>query len=194
MKKTQRRPGGFWKWNRSDSDVLCACGCGEFISNRTAKNKAKGKTEGYRKGHCPLGEDGRKKITEATKGVPRPCMNGERNPNFGKGLWGEDNPNWQGGKKVNGYINGNPPKRNRKRDRELSRFIRERDGKCVLCGSTSRLHAHHIETWMEREDLRYDENNMVSLCIHCHTLADNAHHRERIKPILETYINELYGR
>lgn len=191
-KKLTRHEGGFWEWQRQLSDVECACGCGQYITNRSAREKRNGKPNGgYCHGHIWKGRT----LPEAAKQKMRENhadVSGEKNPNFGKGLFGEDNPNWQGGKKVNGYIHNNPPERNRKIDRDLGLYVIKRDGKCVLCGNTSRLHAHHIEPWMEIECLRYDEKNLVSLCVRCHTRADNAHHKERIKPMLKAYIETIY--
>lgn len=183
--------GTFRERAKALSDVECACGCGGFISNRAAKRKEKGLTAGYIKGHGWKG----KKLPEITKEKIRKNhvdYSGENNPNFGKGLFGEDNPNWQGGKTALYDKGHNQPGAGSRYDRDFKKNIRKRDGKCVLCGNTSRLHAHHIEPWMEREDLRYDERNCVTLCIRCHTRADNAHHKEEIKPMLVAYINELY--
>lgn len=183
--------GTFYDRQRQKSDILCKCGCGEYITNRAAKNVLKGKPNaGYCHGHIWKGRS----LTESAKQKMRENhadVSGDKNPNFGKGLHGESNPNWQGGKKVYGYIKNNPPQRNRKRDIILSREIINRDERCILCGNTSRLDAHHIEPWMEREDLRYNPLNLVTLCRSCHTRADNAHHKERIKPMLLAYITTL---
>jgi hypothetical protein len=189
----KKREGGFQKWQMELSEVQCACGCGQFISNRSAREKANGKPNGgYCQGHIwkgrTLPDSAKQKMKEN-----HADFSGPKNPNFGKGLFGEDNPNWQGGKKVYGYINNNPPLRNRKTDLELSRHVRERDSNCVMCGNTSHLHAHHIEPWMERIDLRYDPRNCVSLCRSCHMKADNKDHKERIKPMLLAYIESIYG-
>jgi len=191
-KKLIRHEGGFFEWQRQASSVLCKCGCGQFISNRSAKDLEKGKPNaGYCNGHIWKGrnlpEEAKQKMREN-----HADFNGEKNPNYGKGLFREANPNWQGGKKVDGYIKKNPPERNRLIDRAISKYVIERDGECVLCGNVSHLHAHHIEPWMERVDLRYGERNLVTLCRSCHTRADNAHHKERIKPLLEAYIKNYY--
>jgi 5-methylcytosine-specific restriction endonuclease McrA len=119
-------------------------------------------------------------------------VSGEKNPNYGKGFFGESNPNWQGGKKRNFYRCGNQPGVARKEDREFRRRIIDRDGSCILCRNTSRLLVHHIEPWVEREDLRFDEKNCLSLCIRCHARADNVHHKEATKPMLIAYIKSIY--
>ena len=46
--------------------------------------------------------------------------------------------------------------------------VKERDGKCVHCGSSNKLHAHHLKGWDEFPDLRYDLTNGISLCSSCH--------------------------
>lgn len=45
----------------------------------------------------------------------------------------------------------------------------ERAGfKCEDCGSTKRLHAHHIECYYKNNNLRSDLNNGIILCQSCH--------------------------
>lgn len=47
--------------------------------------------------------------------------------------------------------------------------VKERDGnKCLKCGSTFMLAAHHIIPWKENESLRFDISNGMSLCCSCH--------------------------
>ena len=69
------------------SDVECACGCGQFITTRSAQEKANGKPNGgYCKGHIwkgrPLLESAKQKMRANHADV-----SGEKNPNFGKGLF-----------------------------------------------------------------------------------------------------------
>ena len=183
-------PGTFGERQLASSDVLCACGCSGFISGRAKRAKEKGLTEGYIKGHTWKG----KSLPESAKEKMRTNhadVSGEKNPNFGKGLHGEDNPNWQGGKKRNFYKGGNQPEAARKHDREFRRRIIDRDKACVLCGNETRLLVHHIESWVDRKDLRQDETNCVTLCIRCHGRADNAHHKDLVKPMLLAYIETL---
>lgn len=49
----------------------------------------------------------------------------------------------------------------------------KRDGYiCALCRTRGvPLEANHIERWTDREDLRYDVNNGVTLCRPCHMLV-----------------------
>lgn len=51
------------------------------------------------------------------------------------------------------------------------RAIRKRDGKCQWCGKTDNLHAHHIVArggGSVKEWSKYEWNNGVTLCWHCH--------------------------
>lgn len=61
------------------------------------------------------------------------------------------------------------PERTRMRARRWADQVKDRDGrKCVECGSTDRLHAHHIVRWRDRPDLRYELSNGKTLCYSCH--------------------------
>ncbi len=188
--KWTKHDGGFWEWQKQKSSILCRCGCGEFITNRAAKNVEKGKPNaGYCYGHIWKGRS----LPESAKQKMRENhadFSGEKNPNYGGGLPGELNPNWQGGRKQR-YIKNNPPHRGNSKDKKFIRSVKERDGMCVLCGKISRLEAHHIEPYMESEELRYEIKNGVTLCKSCHLRADNKHHKDQTKPMLLAYINSL---
>lgn len=47
-------------------------------------------------------------------------------------------------------------------------MIKLRDGKCTECSSVYDLHAHHIKSFKDNENLRYDVNNGITLCGQCH--------------------------
>ena len=50
------------------------------------------------------------------------------------------------------------------------RSVKERDGnKCMICGKTENIHAHHIKPWKTNPELRYELSNGISLCSSCHT-------------------------
>ena len=40
--------------------------------------------------------------------------------------------------------------------------------RCVECGKTGRLNAHHIESWADYPAMRFDVNNGITLCVDCH--------------------------
>lgn len=51
---------------------------------------------------------------------------------------------------------------------EWSKAVRARDGKCVRCGSTDSLHAHHIKRKSEHPELALEVSNGETLCDTCH--------------------------
>lgn len=77
------------------------------------------------------------------------------------------NPNWRDGLGAE-----------RSRQRCLSRdgkwkrwadAVKDRDGRrCVRCGETKSIHAHHIQEWETAPDLRYELQNGETLCAGCH--------------------------
>lgn len=79
---------------------------------------------------------------------------------------GEDNPNWKGG---NPFVD---PDRNRYPSKAWIKAVKDRDArKCVECGATENLHAHHIKRWRDYPELRYDVSNGKTLCHPCHEAA-----------------------
>lgn len=81
-------------------------------------------------------------------------------------LLGAENPNWRGG-----LVNPNQRLRASHLSKDWSQKVRARDGKCVECGATGRLHAHHVKPWKHHPELRFDLNNGVTLCPACHQKA-----------------------
>lgn len=77
---------------------------------------------------------------------------------------GDENPNWRGG-----LVHPDKRLRASYQSKEWSKAVRERDGhKCVECGATGRLHAHHVKSWKGNEALRFDVSNGKTLCPPCH--------------------------
>ena len=50
----------------------------------------------------------------------------------------------------------------------FSRKILRRDGECLVCHSTDRLHAHHILPRSTHPHLAKDTSNGITLCSRCH--------------------------
>jgi hypothetical protein len=54
------------------------------------------------------------------------------------------------------------------KDFAWSVVVKERDKKCIHCGSDQDLHAHHIKQYKDHPELRYDVNNGITMCQTCH--------------------------
>ena len=98
---------------------------------------------------------------------------------------GENNPNW----------NSNLTDEERKHDRDLQRnkIIKWResvldrdDDTCQSCNVKSeKLEAHHIDSWKEHKDDRFNIDNGVTLCKTCHKACHSYH--KRCHHFLATY-------
>ena len=89
-------------------------------------------------------------------------LEGKQNGMYGK--VGELNPNWNG---------GHSPERQTKYARsfwkELSKSILKRDNyTCKDCGIRNNLIVHHIKRWSKYPELRFEPNNLITLCEECH--------------------------
>ena len=111
-----------------------------------------------RKHQLPL-----RKTGELKKGVPMSEEQKNKLSNSKKGKYtGENNPNWKGGQ-ISDYQRA----RNSRVSRIWSKKVRERDNfKCQFpnCIETKNLHAHHIKSYLEYPELRYELNNGITLC------------------------------
>lgn len=55
------------------------------------------------------------------------------------------------------------------RAREWRKLVKIKDGnKCVICGSTKKLHCDHIKPQKRFPELKFDINNGRVLCFECH--------------------------
>jgi len=81
----------------------------------------------------------------------------------------------------------------KKGDKYWSLYIRARDGKCLICGSTKSLQAHHALVRKKvSNQTRFHKNNGCTLCYICHLIEI---HGNATKTILEKYLevlNSLY--
>ena len=72
---------------------------------------------------------------------------------------GENHSNWTGGKR----------QRNYQHVRWADSVIRRDKATCHKCGITGvEMHAHHLLSYIDHEDLRYDMDNGITLCCECH--------------------------
>lgn len=117
----------------------------------------------------PKTEEHKKKIAETLKGRKNP-EHSERmkkriaEVGFHLTPFKKGHVSWNKGKKTR-----KSTKRGSLIQREWSLKIKDRDGnKCTKCGTQNGLHAHHIIPWKEKEELRFDVNNGITLCRSCH--------------------------
>ena len=79
---------------------------------------------------------------------------------------------------------GKRKKKSNKMPQETYNEVMERDGGCVLCGSTYWLECHHIHYGNVKRTHELD--NLVVLCKGCH---DEVHaNKRKYVPLLEEYI------
>ena len=82
---------------------------------------------------------------------------------------GEGHFNWKGGK-------SSETRRLRQEKRYLlfKKQVLKRDNKtCQKCGSNENLHVHHILSFINHVDKRYDIDNGITLCKKCHQQEHN---------------------
>lgn len=58
--------------------------------------------------------------------------------------------------------------------KDWSVAVKARDGKCMCCGATTALVAHHIKPKSQYPELKFDVDNGQTLCVDCH----KDHHKE----------------
>lgn len=59
--------------------------------------------------------------------------------------------------------------RNCKKSKIWINEVKKRDGfKCIKCDSDKKLCAHHIKSWKDHPELRYELSNGETLCRSCH--------------------------
>lgn len=105
-------------------------------------------------------EDVKEKISKARTGKKYPNLQGEKN-----GMFGKRSPNWKG---------GTTPERQKIYGsnlwREIVKTVFERDGFiCQRCNQPKRIiHVHHIKSWADYPDNRFDLDNLITICKECH--------------------------
>ena len=97
------------------------------------------------------------------------------NQNGMYGMIGKKNPNWNGG-----HSSERQAKYAQYFWKELRKSILRRDNyKCRKCkishNSKNKLIVHHIKFWSKSPELRFEPNNLITLCEKCHK---NIHKKE----------------
>lgn len=80
---------------------------------------------------------------------------------------GKNSPRWRHDLNETAREENYRQKRSTKANR-WSKAIKRRDKKCVVCGSTKKLHSHHLNAWATFPDQRFNISNGVTLCKCCH--------------------------
>lgn len=85
-------------------------------------------------------------------------------------IFGDKNPNWKGG-----ITEKDKLERMSSKYKNWRKSVFERDDyTCQECDIRGvYLEAHHIKSWSEYPELRYELDNGKALCIDCHSLTDN---------------------
>lgn len=111
-------------------------------------------------------EETKQKISKTRKERKIPGKFGKDNPMYG--IRGSKHPNWKG---------GSTPERQKLYRTELwKKIVRtafERDNwVCQRCGGGTTygngLHTHHLKSWADYPDDRFDLDNLITLCRKCH--------------------------
>lgn len=106
---------------------------------------------------------------------------GDKNCNWNKGKFGEDNPIWKGG------VSKNHPYKHYKNKEYITwrKQVFERDNyTCQKCGKRSGvnsgqvvIHPHHIKSYTKFIELRYKTDNGLTLCYECHKIIHGKKNR-----------------
>lgn len=146
--------------NRKMANFLASCECGNTttILGQTVKRAV----DENRNSSCGC-DDAEKARVLGLSNV------GENNGMFGK--TGEQHPNYDP-TLTDEYRKA---KKNRTKDvrwqRTRKMVLKVYDNKCALChANKKKLEVHHIEGFKNNEELRYDPNNCIPLCVSCHNL------------------------
>lgn len=59
--------------------------------------------------------------------------------------------------------------------------VKARDGKCLKCGTTEDLHAHHVLPKSTHPELSLDPDNGMTLCYRCHKAEHEKSRHVRIR-------------
>lgn len=103
------------------------------------------------------------------------------------------------GKDANRYKDGKSLERERARLSPQIKVWRsavyKRDNyTCQMCGDTKQIHAHHIKEWATHPENRFDVDNGLTVCIHCHGKIHNKNFANRRKKTCSICQQKTSGR
>ena len=150
---------------------------GQFVKGMTPWNKKK-----HIEKQCPVCDqifyvkpslDRIIYCSQSCAGKSRPsCFKGKKHTNFSKqkmraaklGIVGPAHPLWKGGR------DSRHDEMRRDPYKKWRQAVFERDNyTCQECGQMGCvLNAHHIQSWKDFPELRYDIDNGVTVCVSCH--------------------------
>ena len=172
---------GFIPWNKGKRGIHLSPNT-EFKKGMIARNKGQKLSEEYKKkigewtkiGMAKLSEEIRKKLSNR-KGVK---LTIETRRKISERMKGNKHWNWKGGNCI----------KNKKQYFDIEyRLWREsvfdRDEyACQNCGIRGiYLTAHHINSWKNYPELRYEITNGITLCENCHSKTDNYRGKMNLK-------------
>ncbi len=96
------------------------------------------------------------KIAEKNRGQVR---SEEWKENRSEKSFGENNPNWKGGKSKAGR---------RRTHRKMAKECIEENPRCEKCGDNKMLEIDHIIPWSVNKSMRFKKENIQVLCRPCH--------------------------
>jgi len=104
-------------------------------------------------------------ISEVRK-IKKWGLHGKTNGMYGR--TGKNNPNWNGG-----HSSERQTMYARSAWKEIAKEILKRDNyKCKKCGLSNKKHnklvVHHIKQWSKYPELRFEKNNLITVCEECH--------------------------
>jgi len=106
---------------------------------------------------------------------------------------GANNVNWKGGISKLGLERDC----HTRKYREWRRGVFERHGKqCVVCGSQKNIRTHHLNSWEDHEEQRFDVSNGMPICESCHQIFHSAKwygYRQNTKEQFEEFYTFMRG-
>ncbi len=101
----------------------------------------------------------------------------------------EKNPAWKGG-----VSNTNLRWRSGGEYKRWMRAVKKRDGKCLVCGSTNNLEAHHIKSFNEYPELRFVVKNGFTMCYEHHIEFHKKYGNKNNRQQLNAFIKHISAR